>query len=64
MPATIVNVFDCAECGKPLSSSVIQHGWLTHRVGFNAEARVHTICMSKFKARPLDERVQRTKDAR
>lgn len=56
-----LNVFNCAECGKKLSALDIKHGWVSVRIGWHTgDARVHTICQEKFKARPYDEKRRET----
>ena len=51
---------DCAECGKPLNSYDIKHGWVTVEVGWRQPpVRVHTICRGKFQQRQLEDQQAR-----
>lgn len=51
---TVPNVFNCAECGKPLSD--VRHGWKTVR-----GSRVHTLCINTWMDRTAEERDKKTK---
>lgn len=56
---------DCAECEKPLNSYAIKYGWMTISVGWGVPpARVHTICRSKFNARPFEQKRDRARAQR
>ena len=51
------NVFNCAECGKPLAGLDVKHGWKTVR-----GSRVHTLCISRWMDRTTCERDLKTKE--
>lgn len=51
-----MNVFNCAECTKPLSSNKIPHGWKTVY-----GARVHVLCISSWMDRTSYERDTKVK---
>ena len=55
---------DCVECGQPLVSYKIKHGWVTVVVGWRLpKARVHTLCRRRFSERPLEEQQRMVKEA-
>jgi hypothetical protein len=54
-----MNIDRCAECGKSLTALDIKHGWVNAQVGMKGQARVHTVCRSRFEARPLEEQKER-----